>query len=1207
MNWTFSPYVIILLIAFGVAVAVTSSIWRRRSAAGGAPFLGLLAAVAWWSLLYGLELASNDPWLMRLLIKFEYWGITATAVCWFLFVLRYTGRLSSIHPRLILQLSIIPAITILAAFTNEWHALVWSEISVLESAGMQTLKVAHGALFFVNVVYSYLLLGYSSLVMLPFIWRSRAVYRQQARLLFWGMILPWVGNAIYLLQLGDFPNVDLTPIFFSISVVLLAWGAFRFQLLDLVPVARHVVVESMGDMVIVLDLQRRVVDANPAATAILGIPVAEMLGQTLAVLLPEQYAVIMRYQDLLEAHAELPLQLGGERRVYDLRLSPLYTARKQLSGRLLVLRDITARKQIETSLAEQNKRFEQLLTVARVITEHPTLDATLQNVLNIAVSLTTSTVGSIFLLDAQQAVTRNILAWDDVPAAFSETLVGRIMQDGLAGWVSRERQAALVENTAEDPRWLTLPDQPYAVRSALVVPIEQGTLLLGILTLMHSEPGHYSTQDLRVMKAAMQQTALVVRNALIYEEQRRMADQQTTLYEVLRTLQHPQELRQMGQLSVETVAQLTGWGFVGLLARGEDGEILQFTATAGEVQLQPVCLLTTVAGPISEAWQSGRSRYIPDIHRIADTPCAVASVFLAPIKFQGQVQQLLYIASDKLDTFNTDDHLLAKSLADVLTLAFQNARLYTELQHNLRRTNSLYRLTRSLVVRQDLHKVLAAAANGAVEALQADRVLLITLDLEKRQVLDFLGAGPGQEHIVAVSFEELMAGLIGWAVRHKDPVLSPKRIPDPRESPAVRERRQATQVGAIVVVPLIFADIVYGTITALNRPEQRDFTSEDLLLLSSIAAQVAVTIRNLRLFESVAEEQRRLQALVQSTQDGVILIGMNLHILVINQQALTYLGMDGTPASWLNHPLWDAVPGLRSHAPMVAHSLIHEMRRVQRGDEPPGEGEYQVGNRALEWFNLLVMGEQNPLGRLVILRDVTAARMVEKLRDDLTHTMVHDLRNPLTGVSLSLELLLRYVAENKDLPEAYMRLLDIAKSSSRQMLELVNAILDISRLESGRMSLDSAPLELHALVQEVLTLQRPQAAEKRIVLVDTVPEIMVEADKGLLVRVLQNLVGNAVKFTPEAGTVTVSATVVRDMPGKLQVSVTDTGPGIPPELQGRLFQKFVTGDYEERGSGLGLTFCRMVIEAQGEKIWLSSPPDKGATFIFTLPLVFPAS
>ncbi|MEA3308962.1 MAG: GAF domain-containing protein, partial [Chloroflexota bacterium] len=1082
------------------------------------------------------------------------------------------------------------------------HSLVWSEISVLESAGMQTLEMVYGTVVFVNAAYSYSLLGYSSLVMASFLRRSRAIYRWQARLLFLGAVLPWAGNAIYLFKLGDFPNVDFTPLFFSLSVVLLAWGAFRFQLLDVVPVARYAVVESMSDLVIVLDLQRRVVDANQAAIATLGIPVAEILGQTLDTLLPAQRAIIMRYREVLEAHVELPLWLDGERRVYELRLSPLYTARQQLSGRLLVLRDITARKQIETSLAEQNKRFEQLLTVARVITEHHTLDATLQNALDIAVSLTTSTVGSLFLLDEQRTVTRSLLARDGASATLSEQLVERVVQEGAAGWVSRERQAVLIEDTSKDPRWLTLPEQPYAAGAALVVPLERETQLLGILTLMHSEPGHYSVQDLQVMTAAMQQTALVIRNAMSYEEQRRMADQQTTLYELLRALQNPQELSQLVQLSVKTIVQLTGWSFVGLLAPAEDSGDLEFIATAGHMQLQSTCMLTTVESIIGEVWPSGQLKYIPDIYQLVDTPCAVSSLLLVPLKVPGQVSQLLYLASDKLDAFDTYDHSLAELLGDVLTLAFQNAQLYTELQHNLRRTDILYHLSRSLVAQQDLPQVLAAAVHGAVAALQADRVALITLDLEKQQVLDFVRGGPGQEHLVAVPFAELMAGLTGWAVRHKDPVLSPQRTQDPRESPAVRERRHATQAGAIIVVPLIFADTVYGTITALNRPEQRDFTPEDLRLLSALAAQVAVTMRNLRLFKDVAEEQRRLQALVQSTNDGIILIGMERRILVVNRPLLLYLNLAGTSEDWVGRLLDQAILELRQNAPCAARILLHATRRVPRSDDDSSQGSCQVGARVLEWFDLPVMHQGRPLGRLIILRDVTAARLVEKLREDLTDTMVHDLRNPLTGIGLSLELLLQYVTENEDLPEDYVSLLDIAQLSNRRMLRLVNAILDISRLESGRMPLHNAPLELHALVPKVLASQQPQADEKNITLVDTVPAITVQADPELLVRVLQNLVDNALKFTPEDGMVTVSATVVRDRPEKLQVSVTDTGPGIPLELQEHLFQKFVTGNYEGRGSGLGLTFCRMVIEAQGEKIWLSSPPGKGTTFFFTLPL-----
>jgi signal transduction histidine kinase len=242
------------------------------------------------------------------------------------------------------------------------------------------------------------------------------------------------------------------------------------------------------------------------------------------------------------------------------------------------------------------------------------------------------------------------------------------------------------------------------------------------------------------------------------------------------------------------------------------------------------------------------------------------------------------------------------------------------------------------------------------------------------------------------------------------------------------------------------------------------------------------------------------------------------------------------------------------------------------------------------------------LGRLFVLRDVTEERLLEKLRDDLTHTMVHDLRNPLTAISMSLQMLASRTGDA--LPAEQQRMLSHALNRTRQMTGLVNAILDVSQLESGQVPLRCQPLFLAALVTDTLVWQRALAAEKEISLehhiADDLP--LISADPDLLQRILENLVGNAIKFTPAGGCIRLSAAISTEPDHRpiVRISVTDSGPGIDPDLQNRLFQKFVTGRQPGKGSGLGLAFCRLAVEAHGGRIWAESEPGGGATFHFTL-------
>jgi signal transduction histidine kinase len=170
---------------------------------------------------------------------------------------------------------------------------------------------------------------------------------------------------------------------------------------------------------------------------------------------------------------------------------------------------------------------------------------------------------------------------------------------------------------------------------------------------------------------------------------------------------------------------------------------------------------------------------------------------------------------------------------------------------------------------------------------------------------------------------------------------------------------------------------------------------------------------------------------------------------------------------------------------------------------------------------------------------------------------------------------------------------------------LINAILDVNRLESGQMPLEREPVRFDITAAEVVEMEQVLTRDKRLTLENTVrPDLpLVSVDVELLRRVLQNLIGNAIKFTPAGGHIAIDAQVDPADPQYLVVSVKDDGLGIMPDLQARLFQKFVSGRVRGRGSGLGLAFCRLVVEAHGGRIWVESTPGSGAVFHFTLPVI----
>ena len=223
---------------------------------------------------------------------------------------------------------------------------------------------------------------------------------------------------------------------------------------------------------------------------------------------------------------------------------------------------------------------------------------------------------------------------------------------------------------------------------------------------------------------------------------------------------------------------------------------------------------------------------------------------------------------------------------------------------------------------------------------------------------------------------------------------------------------------------------------------------------------------------------------------------------------------------------------------------------------------------------------------------------LERLRDGLVHMLVHDLRSPLLALDLFLPALKDHIWTG--LAPDYRNNLDEALRVVQRLIQMVNAMLDVSKLEAGEMQLSRTDCELGALAGEVLASQQILARSRRVIL-DAPEPVTAPADRDLLFRVFQNLVGNALKYTPASGQIRVS---IRQEGPWACARVQDQGPGIPKRLQARAFEKFGQVDPTQRhgfSTGLGLPFCRLAVEAHGGTLGLESEEGEGCCFWLKLP------
>jgi signal transduction histidine kinase len=249
--------------------------------------------------------------------------------------------------------------------------------------------------------------------------------------------------------------------------------------------------------------------------------------------------------------------------------------------------------------------------------------------------------------------------------------------------------------------------------------------------------------------------------------------------------------------------------------------------------------------------------------------------------------------------------------------------------------------------------------------------------------------------------------------------------------------------------------------------------------------------------------------------------------------------------------------------------------------------------------------EGRRIGRLVVLREITREREAERMKDGFFALVSHELRTPLTSILGYVELLL----EDEELGPDARQFLGVVERNSRRLLRLVGDLLFVAQVEAGRLALDPEPLDLHRLAAEAVEAARPraeaQAVELACEIADGLPAV--PGDRDRLGQVLDNLIANALKFTPEGGRVTVG---LRAAHGMAELTVRDTGAGIPPEEQDRLFDRFFRAESAVAqavpGVGLGLTIVKAICEAHGGDIAVESTPGRGATFRARVPLRAPA-
>jgi signal transduction histidine kinase len=487
-------------------------------------------------------------------------------------------------------------------------------------------------------------------------------------------------------------------------------------------------------------------------------------------------------------------------------------------------------------------------------------------------------------------------------------------------------------------------------------------------------------------------------------------------------------------------------------------------------------------------------------------------------------------------------------------------------------------VSRQLTTSLDLDEVMGKILRITVEATGATRGSLLLLD-EEGQVSRYILARPDQSpEVLRQNIEMVMTeGLAGWVYRHQQGAIVADTTTDERW---VHLPGDTKTTNSVLAVPLLYQDRVNGVLV-FHHEQSHFFDESHLSLTTGIAGQAAIAVENARLFTQIRNEREGLYALIA---------GMPIPVLVINPEKQITLANQATRQLFLMDPVKKSLSDIENGDRIEA--------AITAWRQQPTQTIMEIGWSDQRVFNIS-LNEVPQLGTVITLNDITDLKELDETKSVFVETVSHDLKNPLSTI------------------HGYAILLGMEKLSSRgqanlvglmqgveQIQVLIQNLLDLSRIES-KLNEQVVPCDLTEIAVEAIASFELPIAEKGMILTTDLPSGLskVSGNPLRLSQVVANLVSNAVKYTPREGQIFVG---VSQEGGEIRLRVSDNGPGIAPEEQPKIFQKFYRVPMMENsewveGTGLGLSIVKAIIEGYGGYVWVESEVGVGSTFGCVLP------
>jgi PAS domain S-box-containing protein len=847
-------------------------------------------------------------------------------------------------------------------------------------------------------------------------------------------------------------------------------------------------------------------------------------------------------------------------------------------------------------LLEENRlRLEQqtaLLNAAQVLTADLEVDSVLPRLVAEAVRVVGGDAADCWIFDPDGRTLR-CRAVHGLP----ESLLGRrIPPEGNIGSAISGGRPVLKRQFSETEE--PAPSAPYAEFAEVMdAPIVVGGRVHGVLGICARDDGAFDEADLELLDAFAYLASLALQNAEVYEERSRQERVQRGLSRVAALLAEPLSREQTLEAVAQAAREALGGAFAAVVTRRGDAYALaggrdlppQLADALAEGFPAPGTPLAEAAGErrIAASSSPADDERFDDAFREAARTAGAGALVAIPVAY-GEADLALVLVFFAAGRRPSDDDLeLAEHLAAAAGGSLGRSLVFEEERNARALAQQLARIASVLATELDPAAVLDEVVRQAPPLVGADAAAIRLLEDDELVVAVVEGV-PGAEELVG-GRAPVTGRLAGDVVQSRAPLALEDAGADARHRAADPVLRGGFR--AYAAVPLVAAEGGVHGVLSLYCREPKAWRHGEVEALTALAAGASAALQNAELYQRVAIEKERSFAILANIADGIVAVDREGRVVLWNRAAEEISGVPAAEA--LGHTP-EQVLGRRLEGDGTGTARDRLVSIVRGGDEV--------------WLSLSEAVMRDPAGavagRIFAFRDISADRLVEQMKTEFVTTVSQELRRPLTSIYGFAETLLRRDVNFGE--EERLTFLGYIASESERLTTIVDALLNVARLDAGDLQISVAPIDVATAVSDVVSGHEAAAANGHRFVVELEDEpLRAEADPDKLRQVLANLVDNAVKYSPEGGTVTVAA---RRRDDRVEISVSDQGVGIPEGEQERIFRKFYRADAGGSrpaggGTGLGLFIVRGLVQAMGGRIWVRSREGEGASFTFELPAV----